>query len=312
MVQYNLQRCCCLSCGSTEYIDKFAVRDLREWSGPDTFYVRCKECQSLYLNPRPVAVSTESPSSYDDRYLKVYSSLMKRLRSSFKRRIVIGFYSVLTGSVHMTLPRDAVPGQDLLDVGCGIGLQTKHLAARGIHITGLDTSEQAIYFARQIATPMEQFMTKSIFDLEEKGGYDFVRMDSVLEHIDAPHEFLERIRELLKPRGKLILFTPNADSLSLRFLKGKSVSAWAPEHLILYSRLGIERLLSDTGFRTLKVRYNTPAWWLAYNMALLFGPKIRADSAILKIGSVILLPFVWIGQKLGLNEELIIEAQGEG
>jgi hypothetical protein len=52
---------------------------------------------------------------------------------------------------------------------------------------------------------------------------------------------------------------------------------------------------------------------MAYSMALLFGlqQEIHADSTILKIGSVILLPFVWIGQHFKMNEELAIEATAQ-
>jgi len=79
----------------------------------------------------------------------------------------------------MGLPRRARPGQHLLDVGCGLGLQTKCLAQRGLRITGLDTSEEAILFARRLAAPVEQFFVKSIFELDGTCCYDYVRMENI-------------------------------------------------------------------------------------------------------------------------------------
>jgi hypothetical protein len=133
----------------------------------------------------------------------------------------------------------------------------------------------------------------------------------MLEHVDEPQRFLRRIAELLKPKGRLILFAPDADPWSLRWLQGRSVSAWSPEHLILYSRTGIVRVLKETGFRIIRILYNTPVWWVAYNLAILLRPRhlTTAESALLKMGSVCLLPWIWMGQRLGMNEEIVVEAE---
>jgi hypothetical protein len=67
------------------------------------------------------------------------------------------------------------------------------------------------------------------------------------------------------------------------------------------------------GFKIIKICSNSLVWWMAYSIALLFGlqQEVHADSTILKIGSVILLPFVWIGQHFKMNEELAIEAMAQ-
>jgi hypothetical protein len=48
-------------------------------------------------------------------------------------------------------------------------------------------------------------------------------------------------------------------------------------------------------------------------MAMLYGlqEEIHADSTIIKIGSVVLLPFVWMGQHFGMNVELAVEAKAQ-
>ncbi len=307
-MSFELVKCVCPCCGSGDVADRFAVSDWRDGVGPDTEYSRCAVCGSLYLNPRPTRKA--KADTYEERYRGIYEGFVRKLHSPARRLVAEYVYTLVTGCVHVTLPREAKSGESLLDVGCGIGLQTKRLARRGVLITGIDTAAQAVDYARSISIG-ESFEHKDVFELDESTRYDYIRLDNVLEHVAEPKPFLARLARLLRPAGKLIIFTPCADSWSLHFLRGRSVSAWTPEHVVLYTREGLAHLLDRSGFEITKCRDNTPAWWLAYNLMLLagLGGRIHVDSFLLRILSIALVPLAWIANLMGAREELVLEAE---
>ena len=303
----KLIECKCPCCGSDEIIDKFHAANYRTKNAIPASYVLCKFCGSLYVNTR--SNSIEKKNNYDERYQQTYEELIKRMRRKWYRFFVCWMYGLLSGFFHIKLPCEAFEGDKLLDIGCGIGLQTKLLQKRGIQITGIDNSVQAVKFAQEI-NDGENFVCVDFLDFNDKTKFDFIRLDNVIEHIEEPGHFFERVSELLNPRGKLIIFTPNADSASIKLLRGKSVSAWPSEHVVIFSKRGLTGLLGKLGFDIKIVRRNTPAWWLGYNflMVIGFGNKVTADSFLLKIISIIFLPITFVLNFFNLEEEIVVEA----
>ena len=280
----------CPCCGSHEIIDKFPANNYRTKNADQVSYVRCKFCGSLYLNARSITI--DKNNNYDERYQHTYEKLIKKLKRKSYRFFACRIYGLLSGFSHIKFPREAVEGDELLDIGCGIGLQTKLLQKRGIQITGIDNSFQAVKFAREI-NDGENFVCADFLDFNiNNNKFGFIRLDNVIEHIEEPEHFFKRVSELLNPEGKLIIFTPNAYSASIKLLRGKSVSAWADEHLIIYSINGLVNLLERMGFKIVKKNRNTPAWWLAYNFLMIIGVgnKVTADSFLLKIVGAFFLP----------------------
>ncbi|MCD6599367.1 MAG: class I SAM-dependent methyltransferase [Dehalococcoidia bacterium] len=101
------------------------------------------------------------------------------------------------------------PGEKILDVGCGDGCATDYIARcfPEMKVKGIDLSERAIAFAKLLSNRVE-FECRSIYD--EKGKYVYITMIEVLEHIHPQEvqQFLQRVRELLKPEGALVLSVP--------------------------------------------------------------------------------------------------------
>ena len=67
------------------------------------------------------------------------------------------------------------PGDAALDLGCGPGLYAARLAARGLHVTGVDYARRSIDYATQVARERDLNITYRYQDyltLEEEGRYD--------------------------------------------------------------------------------------------------------------------------------------------
>ena len=104
---------------------------------------------------------------------------------------------------------DAV--QDVLDVGCGTGSQlTKPLAQAypSCRIIGIDSD--SVSLAEASADNDCGNLEFLLSDALDPGlRFDLIIASEVLEHVDDPAAFLIWLRSRLKPRGRLVLTTPN-------------------------------------------------------------------------------------------------------
>ncbi len=108
-------------------------------------------------------------------------------------------------------------GAKVLEVGCGVGILTKHLQRRAGQIISIDISETGLQIARAYANqPNIEFLLVNLLEnskpIETYGSFDVIIMADVIEHIrKADHkrlfEFFERI---LSPSGIVILTFPNS------------------------------------------------------------------------------------------------------
>ena len=135
----------------------------------------------------------------------------------------------------------------LLDIGCGTGEFLNTMKQAGWTSLGLEPDpgarQQAIEHFQLDVHPSDH-----LFQLAAK-QWDVITMWHVLEHVHRLHPYLDKIYELLKPGGKLIIAVPNYQSLDA----AKYESAWAaydvPRHLYHFSPEAMQRLLSDHGFQ---------------------------------------------------------------
>jgi 2-polyprenyl-3-methyl-5-hydroxy-6-metoxy-1,4-benzoquinol methylase len=92
-----------------------------------------------------------------------------------------------------------------LDVGCGLGYLTYALKKEGYKIKGLDISKKAIKRAKKLYG--DHFICESIYN--HKAKYDYIILAETIEHINDISKLIRKIRMLLKPKGKIIITTPN-------------------------------------------------------------------------------------------------------
>lgn len=97
------------------------------------------------------------------------------------------------------------PPARIFELGCGNGSTAAALIARGYDVSGVDSSEEGVAFARRYGS----FNVASVYDdLTSYGKFDVVLSLEVIEHLTDPRRFTQTIRELLKPDGIAIISTP--------------------------------------------------------------------------------------------------------
>lgn len=95
----------------------------------------------------------------------------------------------------------------LLDVGCGTGVILQHFKAKGIAVTGIDFSKEALRFCRKrgLKDVRQVDLEKP---LPKMGRFDIIIAADVIEHLNDDLGALKRIHGLLKQDGVLIVSVP--------------------------------------------------------------------------------------------------------
>lgn len=106
---------------------------------------------------------------------------------------------------------DLVPGNAVLDLGCGPGLYASRLAERGMQVTGVDTSKRSIAYARDFAEAHGLDITyryENYLQLTDEGPYDLAMLiygDYCPLNPEQRRTLLANVRRALKPGGKFVL-----------------------------------------------------------------------------------------------------------
>jgi 2-polyprenyl-3-methyl-5-hydroxy-6-metoxy-1,4-benzoquinol methylase len=155
----------------------------------------------------------------------------------------------LDGDVRFLAAR---PGGRLLDVGCGSGDWLMFMRGLGWQVSGNDFDANAVKTAQGRGLDVE---CASLEQQKHPGGaFDAVTLSHVIEHVPDPVQTLAECRRILKPGGKLVLFTPNASSLSHRVFKNDWRGLEPPRHLHVFSTESMRPLLERAGFQNISIR----------------------------------------------------------
>lgn len=101
----------------------------------------------------------------------------------------------------------------ILDIGCRNGALTKHFL-KGNTILGVDIDKDALEIAKTLGIDTKVVDLNGDWELEDT--YDVVVATEIIEHLYFPKQVVEKIRNVLKPKGKLIGSVPNAFNLKNR------------------------------------------------------------------------------------------------
>jgi 2-polyprenyl-3-methyl-5-hydroxy-6-metoxy-1,4-benzoquinol methylase len=105
-------------------------------------------------------------------------------------------------------------GSAVLDVACGVGFMLAMLREAGYaDVAGIDLSAGQVEVGRRRGLPIAQ---EDAFEhlAAKRGAYDVILAFDFLEHLDRDEllHFLDQASAALRPRGRLVVKTPNANS----------------------------------------------------------------------------------------------------
>jgi 2-polyprenyl-3-methyl-5-hydroxy-6-metoxy-1,4-benzoquinol methylase len=227
---------CCPLCESA---DRKLVR-----IEPEGELVRCRECKLLYVYPRPS--SNELKAIYDDEYFS-NGDLASCL--SFRTPV---FRECLSHLKHLS-----VRSGRLLDVGCGTGEFVVEALSQGWQAVGIESSKMAANFAREYhqVPVFNSVLETAPFS---PASFDVVTMLDVLEHLLEPRKELQRVYNLLQPRGIVVVRVPNTvfhlpKARACALLGVSQSSLEMRYHLNHFTPQTLSELLHRVGFEVLSV-----------------------------------------------------------
>jgi SAM-dependent methyltransferase len=94
----------------------------------------------------------------------------------------------------------------LLDIGCGTGVLLKAFSTIS-DVYGLDLSSVAVNYCRKRGLN-RTVIADAKYPCFRKNAFDLITMIEVLEHVEDDERALISLRQILKPRGLLILTVP--------------------------------------------------------------------------------------------------------
>ncbi len=140
-----------------------------------------------------------------------------------------------------------LPVGTLLDLGCGPGNESIHLAKQGFRTTGIDISPIAIQRAREKAAKEHVdccFIVADILRIPlQKERFDVI-LDKACFHFIAPHErrkYTDKIVVSLAPGGKYLLFVSSDHDVQIdgphKFTREDIIATFGDTFNILWVRL---------------------------------------------------------------------------
>jgi len=243
----------CTLCGGVHAEYWATTRDIEYYSveGDFTFY-RCRDCDALYIDPM---LGDRLSEIYPDNYYSFTHALdspVYRIKQWLDARLLRGILGALPG--------DALAA---LDVGGGTGWQLSLLQridprVRVTQVVDIDDDAEAAARARG-----HEYFHGRIEDFETEQKFDLILMLNLIEHVADPIGVLQKASGLLSPTGRILIKTPNFDSLDARVFRHRNWSGYhCPRHFVLFNAESFARAAAKASLRIHTLRYTqgAPFW----------------------------------------------------
>lgn len=114
--------------------------------------------------------------------------------------------------LHFITQHCTVEGKQILDIGCGGGILTESLCAKGAIVTGIDAAATLIETAKEHGRHTSihyEHSTAESYATQHPAQFDIITCMELLEHVPDPQSLISAITLLLKPEGHVFLSTLN-------------------------------------------------------------------------------------------------------
>ncbi|WP_245957510.1 class I SAM-dependent methyltransferase [Chitinophaga flava] len=240
MIYYNS----CPLCGSSQIHEALSAKDYTV--SKETFPIfHCGGCGGRFTQhvPDNANIGRYYQSEEYISHSETKQGLINRLYHSVRK-------ITLRSKQNWVRSAARIKQGNLLDIGCGTGAFLHYMQTGGWTITGLEPDENARHNAQTLynITPLP---IDQLFTLPEK-QYDAITMWHVLEHVHELHRYLDRIRQLLKPGGALLIAVPNYTSSDATHYGEYWAAYDVPRHLYHFSPDSMAQLLAQHNIKLIK------------------------------------------------------------
>ena len=237
----NRQPQACVACGRAESQLEFTKAGFE--------YVTCRDCGTLFLNPRPTKASFDAfyQDSESARYwAEVFFPAVAEVRREklFRPRV---------DRLGTLLQQEVSEIRHVVDVGAGFGIFLEEWGRRwpDTRLVAVEPSSSLAGVCRARGLEVFEAVVEDV--VGHDGSADLVTCFEVLEHVHNPLEFVRALFRLLRPGGTLVISTLTIDGFDLQVLWDKSVQIHPPHHINFVSKDGLEQLFTRAGLVDIEI-----------------------------------------------------------
>ena len=224
--------------------------------------VECEDCGYRFTSPRP-----------KEKFIgKYYKSKNYISHNSTKKGLINKIYHIVRKyqfykKNQLIEKHSKTDGKKILDIGCGTGDFLNYMQFKKWEIDGIEKDEGA----RKIASGKNNISINcDIADLKEKNKYDVITMWHVLEHIYDTQTYIEKICEIVKKEGIIVIAVPNSNSYDATKYKENWVAYDLPIHVSHFRKNDIQNIANKNN---LKLKHIEPMFFDAYYISMLSSRK---------------------------------------
>jgi 2-polyprenyl-3-methyl-5-hydroxy-6-metoxy-1,4-benzoquinol methylase len=152
----------------------------------------------------------------------------------------------------------------ILDLGAGIGAFLNSMKGKRWDVTGIEPDEGARQQAKNLFNL--ELSDTGLFNRLQPQSFDAITLWHVLEHVHQLHSYIEQLKALLKPNGKIFIAVPNYNSLDGSIYKLHWAAYDVPRHLYHFTPKAMDVLIKKHGLNIIEKK---PMWFDSFYISLL-------------------------------------------
>lgn len=230
----------CPACGQTQAhkaFDKYRCQ-----------FVRCTDCDTLYMSPRPTPAVMDAYYSQSENYdiwgKYIFPASEARRRDKICRPML--------DAILQACKQYGVQPHHLMEVGPGFGTFAALAKGSGAfaRVSAVERTPAMVEACRRQGIEVHACAVEEM-PVDFADAADVLAFFEVIEHVFDPAQFLRVGSRLLRQGGLLVLTCPNGNGFDTQVLGARSVAV-DTEHVNLFNPGSLSLLLDRLGFDVLQ------------------------------------------------------------
>ena len=211
-------------------------------------FERCKNCQTVFMNPRATPeildefYSNSKLYAYWDKYI-FPASRESRMENIFKPRVQY---------ISDLCDKEEIPKDLIVEIGsasgmfCEEALKSKYFK----RVLGIEPSAAQVTTCRDLGLEVIESSIENVKNLDEVA--DVIVSFETIEHISSPRDFILSAHKILKQEGLMILTCPNYLGFDILCL-GEDSDSLDAEHINMFNPKSLALLVENLGFSVIEI-----------------------------------------------------------
>ena len=227
----------CRTCDSQNHTLFLIAKDLNQEKTGERFpYRRCNNCKSIFLQPIPTDLGLY--------YGKDYSAYSVRNSSKIERNLH------RLEQAKLDIVKEHAPPGRLVEVGPATGRFLSIANQAGYQVLGIEQDRGCVEHITSALNLDVKFSDTPSDELSRLDNCDVIVAWHVIEHLQNLRDFVSAAANALsKPRGVVIVSTPNPEAWSFKLFAKYWIHLDAPRHLTLIPLQALDRLMEEHGLK---------------------------------------------------------------